>query len=126
MKFKRTLFRVAAISNQVQELHAYACAAQCATSHSQRQSLQAVCLCPQLSATSHQHCSIVHISVLFLQRSLTCPRGLGTQDTLRVMSLSSVKAIVCDVNGTMFSLAPLGERMQQVGLQKTDLQVQHI
>lgn len=39
------------------------------------------------------------------------------------MSLSSVKAIVCDVNGTMFSLAPLGERMQQVGLQKTDLQV---
>lgn len=39
------------------------------------------------------------------------------------MSLSSVKAILCDVNGTMFSLAPLGERMQQVGLQKTDLQV---
>lgn len=39
------------------------------------------------------------------------------------MSLLSVKAIVCDVNGTMFSLAPLGERMQQVGLQKTDLQV---
>ena len=39
------------------------------------------------------------------------------------MSLSPVKAIVCDVNGTLFSLAPLGERMQQVGLQKTDLQV---
>ena len=39
------------------------------------------------------------------------------------MSLSGVKAIVCDVNGTMFSLAPLGDRMQQVGLQKTDLQV---
>lgn len=38
-------------------------------------------------------------------------------------SLQTVKAIVCDVNGTMFSLEPLGERMQQVGLQRTDLQV---
>ena len=37
--------------------------------------------------------------------------------------LHTVKAILCDVNGTMFSLAPLGERMQQVGLQGTDLQV---
>lgn len=37
--------------------------------------------------------------------------------------LHSVKAIVCDVNGTMFSLAPLGERMHQEGLQETDLQV---
>jgi len=36
---------------------------------------------------------------------------------------SSVKAIVCDVNGTMFSLKPLGERMQQVGLHESDLQV---
>lgn len=39
------------------------------------------------------------------------------------MSLSTVKGIVCDVNGTLFSLEPLAERMQQVGLQKTDLQV---
>lgn len=38
-------------------------------------------------------------------------------------SWSNVKGIVCDVNGTMFSLQPLGERMQQVGLQKSDLQV---
>lgn len=38
-------------------------------------------------------------------------------------SWSDVKGIVCDVNGTMFSLQPLGERMQQVGLQKSDLQV---
>ncbi|DBA82844.1 hypothetical protein WJX77_008348 [Trebouxia sp. C0004] len=38
-------------------------------------------------------------------------------------SWSSVKGIVCDVNGTMFSLQPLGERMQQVGLQESDLQL---
>ncbi len=38
-------------------------------------------------------------------------------------SWSNVKGIVCDVNGTMFSLQPLGERMQQVGLQESDLQV---
>lgn len=40
-------------------------------------------------------------------------------------SWSSVKGIVCDVNGTIFSLKPLGERMQQVGLQESDLQVSH-
>lgn len=38
-------------------------------------------------------------------------------------SVSGVKAIVCDVNGTMFSLEPIGKRMQQVGLQKSDLQL---
>ena len=37
-----------------------------------------------------------------------------------------VKAILCDVNGTLFSLDALGARMQQVGLQKTDLQVRHV
>ncbi|DBA86926.1 TPA: hypothetical protein ACH3X2_000319 [Trebouxia sp. C0005] len=38
-------------------------------------------------------------------------------------SWSNVKGIVCDVNGTMFSLQPLGERMQKVGLQESDLQL---
>ena len=38
-------------------------------------------------------------------------------------SWSNVKGILCDVNGTMFSLQPLAERMQQVGLQESDLQV---
>ena len=38
-------------------------------------------------------------------------------------ALSSVKALVCDVNGTMFSLDPIGKRMQHVGLQESDLQV---
>ena len=36
---------------------------------------------------------------------------------------TSIKAIVCDVNGTMFSLDPIGKRMQQVGLDKSDLEV---
>ena len=40
-----------------------------------------------------------------------------------MVSLQGVKAIVCDVNGTLFALDPIGSRMQQVGLQKTDLQV---
>lgn len=34
-----------------------------------------------------------------------------------------IKAIVCDVNGTLFALDPIGSRMHQVGLQKTDLQL---
>lgn len=38
-------------------------------------------------------------------------------------ALSSVKALVCDVNGTMFSLDPIGKRMHHVGLQESDLQV---
>ena len=36
---------------------------------------------------------------------------------------TNIKAIVCDVNGTMFSLEPIGKRMQQVGLDQSDLEV---
>lgn len=38
-------------------------------------------------------------------------------------ALNGVKAIVCDVNGTLFRLDPIGKRMQQVGLNKSDLEV---
>lgn len=39
------------------------------------------------------------------------------------MSIQKPRAILCDVNGTLFGLDALGERMTEVGLPKSALAV---